>query len=49
MDMVMSLFGCRKDKKREEEPYIPETPMIHALSLSVALAICTGISEEIIF
>jgi membrane protease YdiL (CAAX protease family) len=49
MDMVMSLFGRRKDRKREEKPYIPETPMIHAYSLSVALAICTGISEEIIF
>lgn len=49
MDMVMSLFGRRKEESREEEPYLPETPMIHALSLSLALAVCTGISEEIVF
>ena len=49
MDMVMSLFGRRKEEKREGGPNLPETPMIHALSLSLVLAVCTGISEEIVF
>jgi len=50
MNMVMSLFGRREhDHKDNSVSYPPETPMMHAMSLSIALAIITGFSEEIVF
>jgi membrane protease YdiL (CAAX protease family) len=50
MNMVMSLFGRRKHGHRDDSAsYPPETPMMHAMSLSIALAVITGVSEEIVF
>jgi membrane protease YdiL (CAAX protease family) len=51
MNMVMSLFGRRKHDHKDTSAlsYPAETPMMHALSLSVALAAITGLSEEIMF
>lgn len=50
MDMVMSLFGRREHVHKDgDTSYPPETPMMHAMSLSVALAVITGLSEEVVF
>lgn len=50
MNMVMSLFGRKEhDHKDTSAAYAPETPVMHAMSLSVVLAVITGVSEEIVF
>lgn len=50
MNMVMTLFGRRAhDHKNNTVSHTPQTPMIHALFFSVALAMVTGVSEEIVF
>jgi membrane protease YdiL (CAAX protease family) len=50
MNMVMTLFGRRKHEHKDgAAPQTPETPMMHALVLSTALAMVTGVSEEIVF
>lgn len=50
MNMVMSLFGRKEHEHKDESiSHPPETPMMHALSLSIALAVVTGLSEEIVF
>lgn len=55
-DMVMTLFGRRNHELSRTERDIsdhptlrPETPMMHALLCSTAIAVLTGLSEEIIF
>lgn len=51
MNMVMMLFGRREHDHSESsaQSYPPETPMLDALALSTALAIVTGLSEEVVF
>ena len=50
MNMVMTLFGRRAHEHKDDTAcHTPETPMIHALGFSVALAMITGVSEEIVF
>jgi membrane protease YdiL (CAAX protease family) len=50
MNMVMTLFGRREhEHKAGAVPQTPETPMMHALVLSIALAMVTGVSEELVF
>lgn len=56
MNMVMTLFGRRNHELSRTERDIsdhptlrPETPMMHALLCSTAIAVLTGLSEEIIF
>lgn len=51
MNMVMSLLGRREHDHADSSSstYPPETPMMHAMSLSIALAMITGVSEEVLF
>jgi membrane protease YdiL (CAAX protease family)/Ca2+-binding EF-hand superfamily protein len=50
MNMVMTLFGRREHEHKDgAASQTPETPMMHALVLSTALALVTGVSEEIVF
>ena len=50
MNMVMSLFGRREHAHKDSSAfYPPGTPMMHAMFLSIALAVITGVSEEIVF